>query len=182
MWTPLSCSCHHPGRLFGWVPDRAHLGGSGERGGQAVAGPKILFGHEAGEERVDLGQHGGALRGPVIDEAIGCGVVGAHVAVRTGADEGARDLGQAEAEGIAVSGADELQQVGGDTLPVADRRPVVTLPSSWVRVASGMISLGCRPWVRRSWMRAPSGWRTCGWSRESAATTVVLISWVPGPG
>lgn len=120
------------GRLFG-CPSPGFLassGGSGERGEQAVAGPQILFGHEVGEERVDFGQDGGALSGPVCDEVVGCGVVGAHVAVRAGADEGARDLGQTEAESITVPGANELQQVNGDALPVADgsasrrRRPV----------------------------------------------------------
>ncbi|MEV7888579.1 hypothetical protein ACWD3I_44185 [Streptomyces sp. NPDC002817] len=46
------------------------------------------------------------------------------MAMRAVAEEGACDLGQAEAEGIAVSGVNEVEQVGGDALPVADDRPV----------------------------------------------------------
>jgi len=39
-----------------------------KRGQQALAGPEILLGHEAGEERADLGQDGATLRRPVGDE------------------------------------------------------------------------------------------------------------------
>ena len=85
---------------------------------------EVLLGHHAGEELVDLGQDGSAFRRPLCDELVGRRVVGAHVAVRWGADEGPRDLGQSEAEGVALPFADEPQQAGGDALPVADRRPV----------------------------------------------------------
>jgi hypothetical protein len=50
-------------------------GGSGERDGQAVPGPQFVLDHEAGEERVELGRHRGALGGPVCDEVVGSSVV-----------------------------------------------------------------------------------------------------------
>lgn len=156
--------------------------GAGGRGQRAVAGPEVLLGHDAGEELLDLGQDGGAFRRPVCDELVGRRVVGAHVTVWSGADESPQDLGQAEAEGVALPFADEVQQVGGNALPVADRRPVGSATqfvseggqrddlSRMSSLGEAVVDLG------------PVGLPYPGWSREAAATRVVLISWAPGPG
>jgi hypothetical protein len=72
-------------------PGLSQITRSGPGGGrEVVSRPLGLLGHEARKEHVDLGPYGGAFRGPVEGEVVGCGVVGAYLAVWAGADESAR--------------------------------------------------------------------------------------------
>lgn len=152
-----------------------------ERRKQTVARPELPLGNEVGEEHVGLGQDGSALLRPVGDDLVG------------GSKTRTWLSGPTQTRARPISGSPR-PRASHSPARTSWTRSVVTVSqsptegqpvppfSSWVRVDSGMISPGWRPRVRRSWIRAPWGWRTWGWSRESAATTVVLISWVPESG
>ncbi|MEV0186504.1 hypothetical protein AB0I54_46010 [Streptomyces sp. NPDC050625] len=88
---------------------------------QTAPRPQDPLPHEGGKDLVDLGQDGSALGSPVVGQPASCRVADADLTVRRRADEGARVLGQAEGEGIALPFVDELHQIGGDALPVADQ-------------------------------------------------------------
>lgn len=152
-----------------------------ERRKQTLARPELPLGDEVGEEHVGLGQDGSALLGPVGDDLVG-GVEDPHLAVGADADKGAPDLGQPEAEGVTLSRADELDEVGGDGLPVADRRPACTavqfMGEGGQRIDLARLASPGEAVVDPGAV----GLAYLGRSRESAATTVVLISWVPESG
>ncbi|GAA0611539.1 hypothetical protein GCM10010394_46680 [Streptomyces crystallinus] len=99
--------------------------------------------------------------------------------MRAGAHQGAGDVRQAQAEGVATVVADELQQVFGGCLPVSDLWPASACVE-FVGERGQRHDLARPTAVDEAVMDAGAvGCRTRGCSREAAATTVVLISWAP---